>query len=328
MTKPEGGAQSATTQLNAARVAGIERMTAPDAERAARFNDSSARSAMDRPLAFMHIPKTSGSSLIAGLREVLPSTTCIGGFDLSMFGAFDVLEKVDPKVRESIYPDVLPPIGGRDFVAGHFAYSTLAKSCPDARVMTVLREPRSRILSLWMYWRAVADDALSAWGTWRDTVRVARQPLLDFLNHPEAACQTDNVAVRMLLWPHPLIPDAGFIDSASDQCMAGKAAARLKSFAFADVIENPQFEENVRIWLARPFVYPRVNETHMPPELRVRLRDELTQEALRLLEHRSRLDRPLWLALASERIATAEPGTLSDDIFRRTVARYEGLMAA
>lgn len=267
---------------------------------------------LDRPLAVMHIPKTSGTALTEGLRDVLPTTAFIGGFDRSMFGGFDAFETLAPGLRPIVYPDGLPPGEGADLVAGHFAYSTLAKGRPNARFMTVLREPRSRLLSLWISRRAV----------WRE-----RQALAEFLNYPEAGCQTDNIAVRMLLWPHPLIPDAGFIDIAADERLACEAAARLKSFAFADVIENPEFEENVRTLLTRPFVYRRVNETHVPPELRVPLQDELTPEALRLIDERSRLDRRLWLALAGERIPGVDGVALSEEVFRKSVARYTALMA-
>jgi hypothetical protein len=277
----------------------------------------------------MHIPKTSGCSLIAGLQEALHPAARIGGFDLSMFGPFDAFETVEPEARCTIYDDTLPSDNSPGLVCGHFAYSTIVGSRPNAQLMTVLREPRSRLLSLWTFWRAQSDDWLRPWGKWGDIVRLARRPLLEFLGCREAACQTDNAAVRMLLWPHPLVPDADFIDGACDQRLVGEATERLKCFAFADVIENAEFEVNLRTWLARPFAYARVNETsHVVPELRVPLGNELVPEALRLIEHRSRLDRLLWLALAEERIAAGGAETSGNDTFLRTVARHAALMAA
>src|SRR5215475_10687162 len=227
--------------------------------------------ALDRPLAFMAVPKTSGSALTAGLCEVLPSTARIHGWDHGFFGAFRQFETMSPGLRQQIY-ETLPPANGIDFVFGQIAYSTLVQGRPTARLMTVLREPRSRILSLWMYWRSFPDEDGAIAGAWGRVRRLTRQPLAEFLNHPEAACQTDNVYVRRLLWPHPLIPDDGFIDSASDERLTSEAAVRLKAFDFADVIAHPRLEDNVRAFLARPFVYRRVNETPpMPSELRVPL---------------------------------------------------------
>ena len=304
----------------------IEQLGKQIEQQSKQIEQQRKRSAMDRPLAFMHVMKTSGVALRAGLREVLPSPEYIGGFDRGYFGAFRSFETMSPEIRQGIH-EALPPANGIDFVTGHLAYSTLIRGLPAARFMTVLREPRSRILSLWMYWRSMSDEEVSLFGAWRRVIRLTRQPLIEFLNHPEAACQTDNVYVRMLLWPHPLIPDDGFIDSASDGRLASEAAGRLKTFDFADVIENPRLEDNVRAFLTRPFVYRRANETPlMPSELRVPLEEELTGEALLLLDHRSRLDRELWRAVAAERIAGAELTALSDDTFRRTVTRYAALM--
>ena len=305
--------------LNAELAAQIEQLSK-------QIEQQSKRSAMDRPLAFMHVMKTSGVALRAGVREVMPSPEYIGGFDRGYFGAFRSFETMSPEIRQGIH-EALPPANGVDFVTGHLAYSTLIRGLPAARFMTVLREPRSRILSLWMYWRSMSDEEVSLFGAWGRVIRLTRQPLIEFLDHPEAACQTDNVYVRMLLWPHPLIPDHGFIDSASDERLASEAAARLKTFDFADVIENPRLEDNVRAFLTRPFVYRRANETPaMPSELRLPLEKELTGEALLLVDHRSRLDRELWRAVAAERIAGADLTALSDDTFGRTVTRYAALM--
>jgi hypothetical protein len=312
--------------VNAELAAKIEELERLYVERAAQLAELSKQSAMDRPLVFMHIPKTSGTALRDGLREVLRSTACIFGIDRRHYGAIRSFETMSPEVRQWIY-EALPPANGIDFVAGHMAYSTLIQSRPAARFMTVLREPRSCILSQWIFMRSFSDETLRAWGAWGRVVRLAREPLIEFLNRPEAACQSDNIAVRMLLCPHPLIPDDGFIDSASDERLTSEAAARLQVFDFVDVIENPRLEDNVRAFLARPFVYRRVNETpSLPSELRVPLEEELTGEALLMVEHRSRLDRELWLSVAAERIAGADPTALSDDIFGRTVTRHAALI--
>jgi hypothetical protein len=299
-----------------------KRLLALNSELAAKLDELNKRSAMDRPLVFMHVPKTSGTALTAGLREVLPSTACLVGFDRWLFGAFRSFETISPELHQLIY-ETLPPANGIDFVAGHIAYSTLVQGRPAARFMTVLREPRSRILSQWMFTRSFSDETLRPWGVaWGRVIRRAREPLVEYLNHREVAHSTDNIAVRMLLWPHPLIPDDGFIDSASDKRLASEAAARLKAFDFVDVIENPRLEDNVRAFLARPFVYRRVNETVVRSEIRVPLEEELTGEALLLVEHRSRLDRELWRTVAAERIAGADLTALSDDTFHRIVTRF------
>lgn len=313
---------------DAERVAVINRLMALDAERIQQLSAMEARllrCGLDRPLAFMHIPKASGSALVTGLIEVLPSTPFLGGFDRSMFGTFEGFDTLPPEVRALIYCDGLRPTDDVDLVAGHFAFSTLRAARPRARLITILREARSRILSLWMFWRALSEEA-----AWLEVHhRLARNPLIDFLSYPEVAHQTDNVTVRMLLWPHSLIQPGRFIDVAADAQLVAEAAARLKAFTFTDVVENPSLEDNIRDLLARPFVYRRVNETiSMPTERRTPLREQLTAETVRLLEHRSRLDRELWLAVARERLGDVDAVALADDVFDKTVTRHGALMTA
>jgi len=71
--------------LNAELAAKIEQLSK-------QIEQLSKRYAMDRPLAFMHVMKTSAVAPRAGLREVLPSPEYIGGFDRGYFGAFRSFE--------------------------------------------------------------------------------------------------------------------------------------------------------------------------------------------------------------------------------------------
>jgi hypothetical protein len=314
-------------QHNAEFAAKAERLNEQNAERVARIEQLSKHCGLDRPLAFMHVPKTAGAALTHSLIEALPATVCVNCYDRGFFGALGSCEIILPPADHAVF-DALPAADEViDFVAGHITYSTLVQGRPAARLMTVLREPRSRILSLWTFYRSQSDETVSRLAGFGRVVRLARQPLVEFLNHPEAACHTDNKYVRMLLWPHPLIPDDGFIDEASDERLVCEAAARLRAFEFADVIENPRLEDNVRAFLVRPFVYRRENESpRLPAELRVAPEQELTGEALHLVAHRSRLDRELWRTLAAERIAGADPIVLGDDTFGRTITRHAALM--
>ncbi len=165
------------------------------------------------------------------------------------------LETLSPELRQCFYK-VLPPANGNDFLNAHMAYSTIIQGRPAARLMTVLREPRLLRIPLWMFWRSYSDETLAAAGVWGRITRMGRGSLIECLNHPEAAYQTDNIAVRMLLWPHPLIPNDGFIDGASDQRLVSEALARLKTFDFVDVIENPRFVENLRVFFGPPLRVP------------------------------------------------------------------------
>lgn len=279
-----------------------------------------------RPLLFLHIPKTSGTALIQGLRQSMPDGRVIAGFDRVLFGAFRDFETMTPDQQRAIYlgPSELPPES--DLVAGHFAFSTLRQNYPSGQLVTFLKEPLSRILSHWIYWRGLPDSLLEDLGTWADIVRSARRPLKSFLSHHPAACQTDNLSLRMLLWPHPLIPDDDFIDIRNDAALLHEAIQRLRGFAYADVIENPVLEKSFGCWLGPDFRYRRSNETEpVPLALRLPLDKELTPETAELLQQRSRLDRILWQHVARHR--TEDADALRERSMIRNISRYGRLLA-
>jgi len=192
----------------------------------------------------MHIPKTSGTALGVGMVASLQPSATVAGFDHCLFGTFDQFDTLAQIQRQRVYdsPAWLPRAA--DFIFGHFALSTLRQAYPRAPTCTVLREPASRLLSHWIHWRQHTDAELASWGAWADRVRCARQPLATFLREQLAACQTDNLALRMLLWPHPLVPPDGFIDPADDDRLVREASARLRGFDFVDI---PRSRQNPKI---------------------------------------------------------------------------------
>jgi len=226
----------------------------------------------------------------------------VSGFDPVLFGDFADFDTFTAEERQRIFltPADLPPAA--DFVAGHFAYSTLRAAYPGAQLVTVLREPFARVLSLWMFWRRTPDSALAGVAGWGDYVREARRPLKAFLSEPRIAAQTDNMALRMLLWPHPQIPAAGFIDPAHDALLLRAARQRLEKFDFVAVMEAPDLVAELQAYLGTAASYARLNETgDMPAELKTPLAAELDTQTVQLLEARSRLDLALWEDVAGPR---------------------------
>ena len=281
-----------------------------------------------RPLTFMHVPKTSGTALLRGLAATLQPSAIVNGFDHCLFGSFQEFDTIDASLRENIYasPAALP--AGAELIAGHIAWSTLRQACPRGQTLTVLREPFSRLLSHWMYWRQHTDSALAPWGKWAEYVRHARKPLAVFLREPLLACQTDNLTLRMLLWPHPMVPVDRFIDPADDQRLVVAAMARLRGFNFVDIVENDKFVSNLQRWFGRAIVYDRGNETGaVPAEFRAPLHQELTAEAYELLEARSRLDYRLWAEIAADRVSGCDPARLRERALMANIARYGLLMS-
>jgi hypothetical protein len=283
---------------------------------------------LGKPLIFMHVPKCSGMSLIRAFVAAGMVRSAFSGFDGTLFGDFAAFESFSKKLRLSIYLNTHNLPKRTDFVAAHMSFSTLSRGFPGGQLLTLLREPVSRLLSLWLFWRTHTDEQLQDWGQWGDRVRNSRRPLVDFLCAREIACQTDNQLLRMLLWPHPLIPGDDFIDDRHDTALAQAATERLMRFSFLDLVENQTFESNLANWLGRSIAFGRFNQTaNIPQSLKAPMADQLTDEAWALLEARSRLDLKLWLALAAERVPQINARLLRREAVAKTIRRHSQLMA-
>jgi hypothetical protein len=197
---------------------------------------------------------------------------------------------------------------------------------PNAQHLTLFREPYTRILSHWLYWRSQNEGALRAWGRWSDRLRLARGSLESFLADPRVACQIDNVSARMLLWPHSLIPADGFIDPSADDILIEAAVGQLSGFCYYNIVEDPNLVRSLEAWLERPLGYSTLNQTpSMPPGLETDLDRELTPRALELIESRSRLDLRLWIFAAQQRHGATGVRTLRDRALLSGGARYSRL---
>jgi Sulfotransferase family len=281
-----------------------------------------------KPLMFMHVPKCCGTSLIQALVVAGIARSAFSGFDEMLFGDFTAFESLSEQLRLSIYLNTNDLPKRTAFVAAHMSFSTLSRGFPGGQLLTLLREPVSRLLSLWLFWRSHTDEQLRDWGRWGDRVRNSRHPLVDFLRATQIACQTDNQLLRLLLWPHRLIPRNDFIDDRHDATLIQAAAERLTRFSFVDLIENQTFESSPASWLGRPIALGKFNQTaNIPQSLKTPLAYQLTDEAWALLEARSRLDLKLWLALAAERVPQIDAQLLRRKAMATTIGRHSQLMA-
>jgi hypothetical protein len=176
--------------------------------------------------------------------------------------------------------------------------------------------------------RSYSEEQMAPWGGYAAYMRRGRNPLIQFLSDREIACQMDNLSVRLLLWPHSMIPQNDFIEDRYDDLLVREAVARLRQFSFVDIVENSELTTNFETWLGHAFCFKSVNETCPTPEaLRTSLDRELSAEVFDLLEARNRLDLRLWLALARERLVGKDPNAFRARILIRNVARHTLLAA-
>lgn len=254
---------------------------------------------MDRqlPLVFMHVPKCAGISLRNSLIDAVASESALWGYDRCMFGEFPEFLTLGPSVRETVYLDRLPD-GPFDFASGHISLTSLTSRFPKARMITVMREPRIRIISYFLHWRSSAEEELAQWGDYADKIRLSHGRLLDFLLLKPIANMIDNEFTRYLLWPHPDIPDDDFIDMRVRRKLFREAREKLHSFEFIDILENPGLEQNIAAWLESPFQLRKDHETIVREDLRIDLMDEFGPSTDERLRELTAVDSRLWAIYA------------------------------
>lgn len=281
-----------------------------------------------RPLVFSHIPKTAGSSLREAVKASIQPEVIFTGFGRVMLGSFSDVDSLHRSVRRRVAfaPADLP--ADAEFIAGHIAPSTTRERFPEADHVTVLREPRVRLISQWLFARAHSDFNLRRMGELGTWMRAARSKLLEYTDNPAVASHADNGIVRFLLWPNELAPEDGFIHPAHDDELFEQAVALLDTFAYAGVVENPDFVAELGKWLGRPLNLPRLNEVN---ELRQPdspdLAAEVSGEAEELLRWRTRIDARLWDHLAARTFSPQEIDRVRARAFAAAVERYSAMVS-
>lgn len=90
-----------------------------------------------RPIIYMHIPKTAGTSLYHFAKENLPSERYLRSVDMFHISGYSDSEIL--KCR---------------FLSGHFDFNFVSRFLDRACIFTVLRDPVSRVLSSYAYFRS------------------------------------------------------------------------------------------------------------------------------------------------------------------------------
>lgn len=274
-----------------------------------------------RPLVFSHIPKTAGTSLRTALVEALRPEVLVRGVDTSLVGGYDDYELLRGSAADFHFaPEDLA--ADATLVAGHIAPGTTMTRYPGADHVTLLRNPRVRVLSQWLHSRSLSDFDLRHYGRAGTAFRLGRLPLADYLDRPMIAPNTDNTITRFLVWPHRLLEATAFIPEAHDEELFDAALARLDAFVHVGLVEDPRAQARLGAWLGRPLPEIRVNTRATRPKRRTDLGAELTQSPLEALDHRTRLDRRVWTEVARRMLPHDDPTALLETTWQRAVERY------
>lgn len=163
-------------------------------------------------LVFHHIPKTAGTSVQMVLSEPLNPKYVLNYTE----GAGTLARVAGDRLQTT------------RFLTGHLTYWDVDAVPEPRRVITFLRKPKERILSLYYFWRAMRDEFLASLGM--EVLSLAKtRGLLQFLRSSErfVRYQIDNALVRPFVYTdYPLAPD---IAKLPPQELAAMALERLRS---------------------------------------------------------------------------------------------------
>lgn len=275
---------------------------------------------------FLHVPKTGGTSVLAALRAARPdASVSLKSNDTSTFCyGFTAFEKLAPEVRELLLLEEreLDALSRSDVVFGHFSLPTLLRVAPPDSIATVLREPRTRLLSLYA-WQRLTPGLFDVWHPYQPEVEALR-PLDEYLSEPQIAPEVDNVVCRMLLYGDPRIPALDFISADHTESLASDAIDRLDQFGFVGVLERGQATWN---GLSRFFDAPlepardRVTASAGVVPDALPLEEPISDRTLELLEARSAADALVYTHALMAESSAAEARQLCNSTFAAQLVR-------
>lgn len=236
----------------------------------ARRGRLSASSAAMGPLCFLHVPKCGGQSVERALEAALPDgAVAPRGADLGgsrIVSDLDSFDDADEWVRAliAITDEDVESLRTHRVVAGHYMLATFLRISRPARIATVLREPRARLLSLYLFFRT--PQMREVWADYCGTMLAgASRALEQFLHDPRLARATDNQVCRMVLDGDRRVPDDGFIAEHDAERIAASALEQLDRLGFVGILESGDaLWRDLSDMFGVPLVPRRVNESSTP----------------------------------------------------------------
>lgn len=253
---------------------------------------------MRERFAYLHLPKAAGSAVVEALETAVGAEhVCPWRFDHHLLGTIADWDSIAHPVFRG-RPDELRPYR---LVVGHFTLPTLVGAFEPADVALILREPRARLVSQYAYWRSLTEADHEPWGDYQ-AARTAALPLGRFAETARIAHVIDNLALRLVLGPHPLIPVHDFIAEAHVDELVDEAAASIDTLGHVDLLERgPAVFEALSTWVGAPLEVGRRNVTEVDDAAPVDLEDLSGANTVAAVHDRSVADLELWAHVATAR---------------------------
>lgn len=189
---------------------------------------------------FMHVQKCGGTSVRTTIEAGLPpGSLAPRRMEPANFACFDDFDGLSPEARAlvAVGEAELRELGRYPVICGHITLPTLERFAPSARIATVLREPRTRLLSYYLHLRT-NHTLRTSWSHY-GVHRFAEGSLAEMLADPRVARMTDNRACRMVLHGDPRIRDGEFIAKTDLDELAEETWKRLETLGFVGIVEEP-----------------------------------------------------------------------------------------
>jgi len=247
----------------------------------------------ERPVLFLHIPKTAGTSLLLAMQN--------------LFGDARVLRLngADPQLQDTIDGIVANRLGALSCLAGHVPVHYFAPHLDRFRPFTVLRQPITRVFSLFRFLGRASDADLSAMGLNRG---FGFEAFIGSRN-PEVFGQVNNAMCRMLCGDPRLSDPASteFWRIDPDPALVERALTTLRQFDFGLVEEMAATCELLRTRWDLPYALEEYAEN-------TTARDDSEEDiaSLQMVIRRNMLDLALYqraAALFHARVHAADGGT-------------------
>jgi hypothetical protein len=251
--------------------------------------------------------------------------------DTSLLAGFADFDQLSAQARQVLVvtETELEELSMWQVVSGHFRLSTLLRVAPSSAVCTVLREPRTRTLSMYQYgWLNTWEREF--WRPW-DIFDHFRVSLEKFLADPSIAANVDNVLCRLLIDDDSLIPAEGFISPEDVEEVASLAVNQLETLGFVGTVELGNVWHGLSALFGAELEPVRTNVTGEGGSGGSRealaTTVEVTDRTLQLLHERTASDAIVYAhVLRSAGLSTNEARTLSDTAFAQQLVKLGDLM--
>jgi hypothetical protein len=239
-------------------------------------------------LVFLHIPKTGGTSLHHHFADIFPE------------------QAMCPERFSNLNQFSVDELRQWRFFSGHFNADEIKRIPGRIFLVTVLRDPIERLLSLYYFWKRQTNEFIDQNGL--DYLRITKDgTLLDFLrsDHPVIVHATHNAMVTQLAGAVTTTPNGYDLMNSSetvDRISEGQLMSRaLKNLLSFDVIGDISqlllvYEKVASVFgmTTNPFMLKVNTREDVNEHLEPVTPEPITPEIRVLLEEKTRLDRILY----------------------------------